>query len=147
MEKGGYSSGNIYYKADITEENDQGYETSRGIKLGSTYEEVIEAYQDVNEAHYIGGGQEITIDYQELTEFIEPIENNEERVLGVGYAFVIEEGKYYNVGNEEYKKQYYEKYPTIEERGDTLRARLSFLFDENGKVDSIALGYDVPKEN
>ena len=136
-----------YYRCDLTPENDKGYETSRGIKLGSTYREVIEAYRDINEAHYIGDGQEITIDYQELTKLIEPIEKEEDMVNSVGYSFVIEQGKYYNVGNEEYNKQYYERYPTIFERGDIPRADLVFFFDENGKVDSIALGYDVPKEN
>ena len=138
-----------YYDFKITPENDKGYETSRGIKLGSTYREVIEAYRDINEAGYTDydTGKSSEKDYQELTELIEPIENNEERVHGVGYTFVIEEGKYYNIHNEEYNKQYYEKSPTIEERGDTLRAELVFLFDENGKVNSIDLGYDVPKEN
>ena len=129
------------YSVEITEENDQGYETSRGIKLGSTFEEVLEAYPNIQEWSVIDDTTNMNVETKNreyLVELLEQLEQGMRNIESLGLTCVEENGKYYAMCNEEFAKWYNEKY---KENTDKLwsigSTHLNIFFDDNAKVEEL----------
>ena len=131
------------YSAEITEENDQGYETSRGIKIGSTFEEVLEAYPNIQEWGTIDETTNPNLrtkDREYLLDLSQKVKEQTGNIYLLALPCVKENGKYYTTCNEEFLKWYKEKYKDDRHKlGSTGSNNISFFFNEDGVVEQMMI--------